>query len=88
MQYYIDCSYSNMSITWAYHTFHSTVSDSDHVCDLWTGDWGTWRWMWHDTVTNLQGTIYLPCTVNCSTGEDQDTSDFIVPVQIPIVWNW
>jgi len=45
------------------YMFHSTVSDSDRVSDLWTGDWGTWRWMWHDTVWNLQGTIHLPCTM-------------------------
>jgi len=62
MQYYslnIQPSVNNMS--WSY--MFPAQSLTQTVSDLWTADWGTWRWMWHDTFWNLQGTIHIPCTV-------------------------
>jgi hypothetical protein len=77
MQYCIDYSYSNLLITWPFHTCHSTQSwfmTTCLICVLLTV-----TPVWCDVIpfeNFKQLYIYLAQT-NCSTGEEQGTSDIM-----------
>jgi len=81
MQYCTDCTYSSLSITSAYHTCFSSQSLTQTmclICQLLTEEPdGGCDMIPFETFKELY--TYL-AQMNCSSGEDQETSDFIVPV--------